>query len=371
MNRIFIPILLFIILSGQSTYNNIEMKIRNAQHHLYNAHYELAQQEFKSTYFDFPNHPAGPFFLALTNLWQLGFVPDKSSLIDSALSNLRITYSRADSILNLSNQNSEMFFWRGISAGLSAVCQILSNTAPDKRHPSIFNSFITKLKMYSQIRTMKNDLEHSVELDSGLIDSYLGLALYELYGKNNKEEGMKQLWWVIDKGKFFKVEASYLLIDYLYGQGTDEDLLFQAIPTNLGLQMEYPNNLLFQLALGKLYYETENLDEAKSIFVQILNDTTKTYYSFIIDETRYFLGTIAFKEEDHESAIEFYKHILEAKPIIPSYLLPWSYFRSAQCHLQLSNDSTACILLQQTLNSDNINNVHDQAKQLLDSLTKK
>lgn len=158
-------------------------------------------------------------------------------------------------------------------------------------------------------------------------------------------------------------------MDFLYGQGSDEDLLYRAIPINLGLSMQYSNNLLFQLALAKLYYEIGNFNEAESVLAQLLNDGNKPYHNLIADEAHYFLGTIASNKENFMIAIEHYKHILASNPKLPNYLLPWTYFRSAQCNWRLGNIPIARSLLKKTLEADNVNDVHKEANRLLKALS--
>jgi len=307
----------------------------------------------------------------MTNLWQLGFTPDNTGLINSSLALLKTAQNLAESALKAKKQESDMFFWRGMSSGVIAICETLLDSAPEQRNPSLFSSIIGQLKIFSLFQSTLNDLQRSLKNNPEFTDAHIGLALFELYlGDGNQKKGVKQLWSVIEKGKYMKVEASYLLIDFLFGQGTNEDLLYRAIPTNLGLSMQYPDNLLFSLALAKLYYEVGNFDEVKAILTEILNGNNKPYHNHIIDEASYYLGTIAFNQENYLLGIEHYNPILASKPKLPSYVLPWTYFRSAQCYWRLGNISKARAMLNHTLETENVNNVHNEANQLLKILSK-
>jgi len=187
---------------------DVEKKLYRAQQDLYNAKYEPAAREFIVISKEYPSHPAGSFFHAMTNLWQLGFKPDDTNLVTSAIASLKNAYSRADHNLNLNAKNPEMLFWRGISTGVSAVCEVLIDTAPEQRHPYIFNSILARLKTFDKFRLMLNDLQQSLKYNAELMDSHLGIALYDLYSGRNQQKGVEQLWSVIEKGKYLKVEAS-------------------------------------------------------------------------------------------------------------------------------------------------------------------
>jgi|GEM_PF-5112523 len=370
----YLILLNFIIIFFNSSAGGetIETKLLSAQQDLYNAKYQLAQQKFLAIAKEYPLHPAGHFFQAMTNLWQLGFAPDNTGLIKNSLVLLKIAQNLAERALKANKQESEMFFWRGMSSGVIAICETLLESAPEQRNPSLFiSSIIGQLKIFRLFQSTINDLQQSLKKNPEFTDAQLGLALFDLYlGGGNQKKGVKQLWSVIDKGKYMKVEASYLLMDFLFGQGTDEDLLYRAIPTSLGLSMQFPNNLLFSLTLAKLYYEVGNVDEAKAILTEILNGNNKPYQNYIIDEARYFLGTIAFNQENYLLGIEHYNPILASKPKLPSYVLPWTYFRSAQCYWKLGNIDRARAMLNHTLKTENVNNVHNEANQLLKILSK-
>ena len=68
-------------------------------------------------------------------------------------------------------------------------------------------------------------------------------------------------------------------------------------------------------------------------------------------------------------AIEHYKHILASNPKLPDYLMPWTYFRTAQCNWRLGNVQIARSFLEKTLSANNVNDVHTEANQLLKALS--
>jgi len=350
---------------------DFETRLYRAQQHLYDAKYEIAARELMILSKEYSYQPGGPFFHAMAYLWQLGFRPDDTQLITNAITLLKNAHNRANHSLNSNAKNPEMLFWRGISTGVITVCEVLLETSPEQRNPNIFSSILGRFRALDKFRLMQNDLQLSLNYNPELIDSHLGLALYGLYSGRNKQKGIEQLWSVIDKGKYLKTEASYLLVDFLYGQGSHDDLLYRAIPINLGLSMQYSDNLLFQLALAKLYYEIENFDGAESVLVQLLNDSSRPYHNLISNEAHYFLGTIAFNKEKYSMAIEHFEHIFASNPRLPDYLIPWTYFRSAQCHWRLGNIPIARKLLEKTLGADNVNGVHFEANNLLKELAKK
>ncbi|MDR3669037.1 MAG: DUF3808 domain-containing protein [Ignavibacteriaceae bacterium] len=161
-------------------------------------------------------------------------------------------------------------------------------------------------------------LNDALKINPKRADAYLGLGLYNfavgqipsgfkwalsLAGiKGNKELGIQYLRKAANDGYFSKVEASYYL-SQIYSEAVNNyDMASKYLNP---LVKKYPDNLLFNYSMGVLEIKRMNLSQAERIISKILR-TNETNFNELIYLSDFLLGDIYFKENNFDSAKEYY-----------------------------------------------------------------
>jgi TolA-binding protein len=167
-------------------------------------------------------------------------------------------------------------------------------------------------------------LNDALKINPKRIDAYLGLGLYNfavgqipsgykwalnLAGiKGNKELGIQYLKRAADEGYYSKIEASYYL-SQIYSEAVNN---YDMAATYLKpLIKKFPGNLLFEYSMGVLEIKRKNLSQAERIISKILK-TNETNFKELVFFSNFLMGDIYFKENDFESAKEYYISFLNS-----------------------------------------------------------
>ncbi len=160
------------------------------------------------------------------------------------------------------------------------------------------------LYAYSQLALIVGDLDEAkaaadkvIKLSPEWSDAYI-LSSNILFRQNKKAQALTELQQVIDR-----LPAKVVLRDYYARRLVDEKRYkeareqFQAV---IELQPENPDS---KYALALLSLQTNELDEANSLFKELVKSGKR------INESSYYLGQIAEQQNKTETAVEWYKVI--------------------------------------------------------------
>src|ERR1039457_1864242 len=165
-------------------------------------------------------------------------------------------------------------------------------------------------------------LNDALKINPKRADAYLGLGLYNfavgqipsgfkwalsLAGiKGNKELGIQYMKKVANEGYFSKTEASYYL-SQIYSESLNN---YEMAANYLKLLVKkYPDNLLFNYSMGVLEIKRKNLSQAEKIISKITR-TNETNFKELVYFSNFLLGDIYFKDNDFNSAKEYYLKFL-------------------------------------------------------------
>jgi tetratricopeptide (TPR) repeat protein len=282
---------------------------------LYNIEFESANNTFQKLLIDYPNHPAGKFFIAMIDWWRilLDTATDQyDELFNEKLENV---ISQCDKILEEDPDNVDALFFKGGSVGfrgrLSSLRDNWLSAADDGR---------IALPL----------VERAGELDPENVDVRLGFGIYNYYAavipeeypivkplmiflpSGNKELGIKQLKSIAVSGKYTKYEAQYFLMTLYYNFEKD---FHSAEGYSILLNEEFPNNPVFERWRGRLALKNNDLVLADSIFKDILSKAEKNFrgYNTLIAkrEASYYVGYHYRSVGKYDSAQKYFEECIK------------------------------------------------------------
>lgn len=232
---------------------------------LYNLDYEGARRQFKEIERLFPDHPAGPQFLAAT-LWTQTL--NESRRLQSSLYNSETFYGKTDdkvdprtveqfreltrratllakARLKANPQDTEALYFLGATEGLKAAFGV----AVQRSFMSALRDGASSVDRHREVIKLDPSF-HDAELTIGLYDYTVGslaLPVKLLVGiggvRGSKKRGLLTFERVMKEGRYARDDARALLI-VLYKR---EKRYADALALSRALAEKYPRNYLFKL----------------------------------------------------------------------------------------------------------------------------
>jgi len=306
---------------------------------IYSIELKQAEKTFNKLITDYPNHPAGIFFLAMLDWWRI--------------------------LLDTSTEQRDELFYEKIEEVIEHCDKILDENR----------------------REALPLVEEAGELDPDNVDVKLGFGIYNYYASvipekypivkplmiffpsGDKALGLKQLNEVAQNGKYTKYEARYFLMSLYYRFELNYDA---AEEYSQMLKDDFPNNPVFERWRGRIAMKKGDLILADSIFKNVLwkgeqkypgyntlrakreanyyvgynhrnlgkYDSAQVYFEkcmnyslkldkdeesgFLINATLY-LGTIKEMNKEYAAAKMYYERVLDMREFGNSHSLAESY----------------------------------------------
>lgn len=358
--RTIVSVLLVLCQSYAMAKTAVEEVTRSGQEHLYRAEFDTAEQVFRKAAVSHPEHPAPFLLLSATALWR-GLYFGIRTDTDDAIK--RYAYDARAKAERLSDP-AERHFWRGSSAAFILLAEELSLLETGELTISVL---LRAPRLAGLVRNAESDLKATLALDPKRTDATLLLTLLNACRNGASPQCVDELWKPLNDPVWFPIEFKYLFLDLLYRAGDQDRLGRYGVPTAIELSLRYPTNGIFHIALLKINYESNNLEDAHRQAMDIVKNSKQYGGTFGI-EAEYFLGVISQDKGDCKTALKHFSRVIETKARDPGYLMPWSLLRSAQCRLTQKNRVAAAELAQAVLTYPNVSGVHESAKQFLVSL---
>lgn len=292
MKNFILLIILFNNLFAQT--NDFESRVESGIKQIYNIKFEDAEKTFRSLIADYPNHPAGRFFLAMIDWWKILLDIENESHDEIFFQKLEDVIFQCDKILEKDPQNVDALFFKGGSIGFRG------------RLRSLRESW---LKAADDGREALPIVERASRLDPENLDVQLGFGIYNYYAavipeeyplikplmiffpSGNKEEGLRQLRNTALNGKYAKYEARYFLMTIYYRYESNP---WQAEEFAKMLVEDFPDNPTFQRWLGRIYIRQGKMQLADSLFKDVLKKADANFYGYnfpvSLREANYYVG---------------------------------------------------------------------------------
>lgn len=351
---------IFLIVSFSLKSQPLDERIENGIKHIYNIEFEQAEKIFRSILTDYPENPAGRFFLAMVDWWRILLDIDNESYDQLFFQKIEDVIYHCDQILKKDKQNIDALFFKGGAIGFRGRLRALRDSwlkaADDGREALPIVEYASKLDPSNQ----------DVQLGFGIYNYYAAVIpdqypyikpLMIFFPKGDKEKGIAQLKKTAESGKYAKYEAQYFLMTlyFNYENNYEETKIYADKLTSL-----FPKNPSFQRWLGRTFARLGDWQKADSVFSNYLQKADSGFYGFnfpyglresnyyvavhlknelLLDSSKYhfqkcidisnkidineesgfkinsfiYLAQIAEEQNDINSSIEYYRQVLKMR----------------------------------------------------------
>ncbi|GAB6282098.1 MAG: hypothetical protein STSR0008_08420 [Ignavibacterium sp.] len=290
--------------------SNIDSIINKGIKQIYNIQFDEAEKTFRSLIADYPENPAGRFFLAMVDWWRILLDLDNESYDNIFFQKLEDVIYQCNQILKNDKDNVEALFFKGGSIGFRG------------RLRSIRGNW---LKAVDDAIEALPIVQKAAKLDPSNLDVQLGFGIYDYYAsvipdkypyikpvmiffpKGDKEKGLQQLTNTAMNGKYAKYESQYFLMTSYYEYEID---LTNAEKYATMLVNEFPNNPVFERWNGRIAVRRGDLYNYFNIFSDVYKKVLENYPGYNNKNKReatYYLGLYYKTINQPDSAIKYFK----------------------------------------------------------------
>jgi len=259
--------------------------------YIYNIKFPQAESTFKQVIKEYPKHPAGYFFDAMTVWWKILLNIENEKYDDEFIDKLDYTIDFCDKILEKDPNNADAIFFKGGALGfrgrLYAVRESWLKAALDGKDalPLVKKAYLA------------NPKNIDVQLGFGIYN-YLAEVVPANYPfikpliaflpKGNKKKGIDQLNYAATKGKYAKYESIYFLSTIYYT--FEHDYTKSMDWVNL-LRNEFPDNPRFHILEGRIWVKKNNYAATTNVFIDVLH--------------KHFAGFVGYNEKTKREAFYY------------------------------------------------------------------
>jgi tetratricopeptide (TPR) repeat protein len=305
---VVIFILLYFPLYGQASFDSLSQK---GISEIYNIKFEEAEVTFRGLIADYPDHPAGRFFLAMIDWWKILLDLDNESYDDIFFQKLEDVIYQCDQILSKDSKNVDALFFKGGAIGFRG------------RLRAYRESWI---KAADDGREALPIVERASLLDPDNVDVQLGFGIYNYYASvipeqypmikplmiffpsGDKRRGIEQLKHTAENGRYAKHEARYFLMTLFY---SNEGNIIEADKYADMLIGEFPDNPTFQRWKGRITVRRGNYTLASEIFRSVMNKAEDNLPGYnndkAIREAAYYIGVNHRNINEPDSAMKYFR----------------------------------------------------------------
>ena len=376
MKKIF----LFILLFSFSTFaqnSDFDSRVSQGIKQIYNIKFTEAEKTFRSVMADYPQHPAGRFFIAMIDWWKILLDPDNESYDEIFFQKLEDVIYQCDQLLDKNPKDVEALFFKGGSIGFRGRLRAFRESW---------------LKAADDGREALPIVEEAASLDPNNMDVQLGFGIYNYYASvipneypmikplmiffpnGDKEKGIQQLKNTATNGKFAKYEARYFLMTLYYRYESNSIL---AEEYSKLLQEDFPDNPVFEKWRGRIAVRRGDFVLADSVFKDVLAKADTKLFGYntpnSLREASYYVGNNYKNNGEFDSAKTFLKKcILESEKIDEegeeSGFQVNAYIYLAQIAEVLKQNEDAIRIYEKILNIKDYGNSHSIAENSLKNL---
>lgn len=280
---------------------------------IYNIQFDDAEKTFRGLIADYPQNPAGRFFLAMIDWWRILLDLDNESNDDRFYQKLEDVIYQCDDILDQNPNDVNALFFKGGAIGfrgrLRAARESWLKAADDGREALPIVQRAAKLDASNQ----------DVRLGFGIYNYYAAVIpekyplikpLMIFFPPGDKALGLLQLKETALNGKFAKYEAQYFLMTLYY---QFEDNPYEAELWAKMLNEQFPNNPTFERWRGRIAVRRGDSYESFRIFGSVLNKVKSGFTGYnkkAEREANYYLG-LHYKNSNAPDSAKKYFQVCE------------------------------------------------------------
>ncbi|MFQ6617819.1 MAG: tetratricopeptide repeat protein [Fidelibacterota bacterium] len=308
--------------------DSTKIYIKNGVNFLYNFKFDSAAIQFREIIRIKPEDPEGYFYSAMINWYQFQTFGEKRAVQDSLIKELNKVIHIAEEFLEKNPDNARAVLFLGAAHGFKGRVDIARK--------KWLSAFFSGMKGYRLIKK-------SMQMDSTLIDGYLGLGIFHYYVgissrflkivaslfniRGTKEQGISELELVAKKGKFGKTEAkSFLIFIYNYIEKDYEKALVLAHE----LRKSYPFNPYFAFLCSDIYLNLGDWQKSASYASYIPGLVSKfpeKFESEWIIRKKYLDAGVYFLKGEYDKSERLFNELIDQYNLELDWILSQSYLK--------------------------------------------
>jgi len=315
-----ILVILILSINSLAQHPDFDSRVNTGIKQIYNIKFTDAEKTFRSVMADYPQHPAGRFFLAMIDWWKILLDPDNESYDEIFFQKLEDVIYQCDQLLDKNPKDVDALFFKGGSIGFRGRLRAFRESW---------------LKAADDGREALPIVEEAASLDPNNMDVQLGFGIYNYYAEvipnenplikplmiffpnGDKEKGIQQLKNTAFKGKFAKYEARYFLMTLYYRYENNSIMAEEYAKL---LHDDFPDNPVFEKWRGRIAIKRGDYFLADSVFRSVILKAEKEYFGYdkpnSLREAAYYVGNNFKNSGQLDSArVYFEKCIKESKKI--------------------------------------------------------
>lgn len=261
---------------------------------IYSINFNDAEVTFRKLMADYPNHPAGRFFLAMIDWWHIMLDLDSETYDEIFFQKLEDVIFNCDQILEKDPNNIDALFFKGGAIGFRGRLRAYRESW---------------LKAADDGREALPIVEQASSLDPQNVDVQLGFGIYNYYAdvipdqyplikplmiffpKGDRQKGIEQLTNTAFNGKYAKYEARYFLMTLYYNY---ENNPYKADEFAELLLNDFPNNPVFEKWKGRIQIKRGDYFSGSKIFQSVMAKADKNMPGYNTKKSRreasYYIG---------------------------------------------------------------------------------
>lgn len=334
---------------------------------LYSLDYDRARATFRLFIDEFPHDPVGPYAMTTTDWWELTneFDEKNPELEDKFLGGAWRTAELSRRRIREGDTRGEAHLCLGGALGLIS------------RWDAIQGKW---LAAYRHGKQAFNAQKKALEINPRLYDAYLGVGMFHYYTATlphvvkilaklifggNKEQGLKEIRWAMEKGRFSRTAAQLFLVG-IYNN-TEKDYAAALDLVRAG-RREFPHSSFFHfvemLTLENARDWTSLRREAHDFLFRI--DRKEPSYRTKYRHRAYLaLGNSYFGEGKPAEALENYNRAIHEFPAEDRWLT-WTHLCRGKAFDLLGERDKALADYRTVLKRRNVWGLHDQAEDYIE-----
>lgn len=381
-SKMFVGFILCFILLNTNFINaqsaDFDSLVNKGIKEIYSIKFSEAEVTFRKLIADYPNHPAGRFFLAMIDWWKILLDLDNESYDDIFYQKLEDVIYQCDEILDKQPDNVDALFFKGGSIGFRG------------RLRATRESWI---KAADDGRVALPIVERAHNIDPSNVDVQLGFGIYNYYASvipqeypiikplmlffpsGDKQKGIEQLTKTAYNGKYAKYEARYFLMTLFYNYENDA---VRAEEFAELLTTDFPDNPSFERWSGRIVVKKGDYKKGSDIFRSILTKNENNLIGYnnnrVKREALYYIAANFRSSFQADSALVYFEECEKISRIVDvdkeSGFLINAVLYIGMLHEQLGNKEKAIQRYEQLLDMREYGNSHSTAEANLERLKK-
>lgn len=348
----------------------VQFQTKKGLDHLYNMEFEEARHMFELIDSRHPNHPVGPFLLALNTWWEILIDLSDESHDAEFYAAMDEVINRSDRLLKRDSKNFDAMFFKGAALGFRG--RLRSNRG------DWFRSAKDGVRAMDYVLGIAERQPDNADFAFGEgIYDYYAAAIPDKYPyvkpvmiffpNGNKERGIRKLERTANHGMFINTEAAYFLLQiyYLFEQDYEKSRHYVT-----WLRERHPKNAFFHTFEGRVYAKWGRWERVEPIFTDVLNrykDRQVGYNAAAAEQALYFLARTEMVYGQYAEALEYLSSLraLSARNNDESYFEVLGRLREGMALDATGQRSRAINAYQEVLAMKDWSGAHDRAQRFL------